>query len=767
MTGQDFHLLEKIFHRALEVPDGAERDRFVESSCPPDLRENLRLLLTCDAAAASEPAAPSGSLPRFGPYQVDRTLGSGGSGLVYLAHRSDGQFEQEVAIKVLRATARTEYHRRRFVFERQVLAQLKHPNIAALFDGGVTAGGEPYLVMEYVAGEHLNAYCDRRRLSLAQRLAIFMQVLDAVEHAHHNLIIHGDLKPSNILTTPQGRIKVVDFGTSRFLDEPGTVSIVAVTPMYASPEQLRAERLTVAVDVFSLGVVLYELLTGNLPFQERGSLFSALERAAREENPRDPAASLTDDAAALRRTSTVELRHAIRGDLSSILRKALAPEPSRRYASVADFAADLERYRRREPIRARPQTWTYRASRFARRNRISVAAAAAVTVAIVGGAWVSLFQARVAAGQRRIAEARLATLQKLTGAILFEFHDAIQSLPGSTPARKLLVQRALEYLNSLDPATTREPAQRAQIVEAYRKIGDVQGNPTNANLGDTAGAMASYRKALALAEPMVAANPNDLDARRVLARLLERMADTQAATGDVQGAVERSTRSLAMFQEITRRDPSPEARQHLGTAHIKLADLLGHPSFPNLGDRAGALEHYRQAEAIYAAQPSNDVTRRYLGIVNERIGRMLELDGRTNEALACYTQSFQIREAFAADHPTDANARRDLAIAHEKLGDMLLESGRPRPALERFRKALAIFESLHALDPLNANARRAVAIECEKLAAAEDRAGHQTKAAQFYGRALTIYREMNASDPSNVGIRSDLQRLATRTGSSR
>jgi tetratricopeptide (TPR) repeat protein len=557
-------------------------------------------------------------------------------------------------------------------------------------------------------------------------------------------------------------VKLLDFGTSRFLDEqtPTTLA-VAMTPKYASPEQLRGERLTTASDVFSLGLILYELLIGAPAFPSGSSLMSVMARAVEDTNAADPGLAITEAAAAARGCSVSQLREAVCGDLASVAHKALAHEPEQRYPSVGEFAADLERYREGQPILARPQTWKYRAAKFLRRNRISAIAGVIVAIALIASVWVSLYQARVAAQQRRIAEVRLESLRKLTSTVLFEFHDAIQQLPGATQARKLLAQRALEYLNSVDPSTAREPAQRAQLIEAYREIGDVQGNPTNANLGDTAGALASYNKALALAEPMEVSNPNDLNARRNLALLLQKIADTQAVAGDVPGAVERSKRSLAMFIDLASRDEQVGAQQQAGTAHIKLADLLGHPSFANLGDRRGALEHYQQAEQIYVSlsHPADAVTRRYLGIIDERIGRMLELDGRTAEALARYEQSFAIREALATDYPTNTNARRDVAIAHEKIGDLLLASGQIGGAFSRFRKALDIFESLHALDPLNANATRAVAIEYEKLATTYERAGDRASASPLYSKALNIYRGMSAADPSNMRVRSDVDRL--------
>jgi serine/threonine protein kinase len=236
-------------------------------------------------------------LPRFGAYQCDGILGSGGMGTVYRAHRDDGQFRHEVAIKVLRGSLRSEWYRERFLSERQILARLNHPNIARLLDGGMTREGEPYLVMELIEGEPLDAFCDSRRLPLEDRLALFGQVIDAVDYAHRNLVVHRDLKPSNILVTKEGRPKLVDFGTSKLVEADAmTTSPHAVTPAYASPEQLRGEPAGVASDVFSGGVILYELMTGAAPFSGSKSITSALRRASGEISAAAPATAVTGDA---------------------------------------------------------------------------------------------------------------------------------------------------------------------------------------------------------------------------------------------------------------------------------------------------------------------------------------------------------------------------------------------------------------------------------------------------------------------------------------
>jgi serine/threonine-protein kinase len=405
MTPAEFKKVEPLFHQALEFPPGADREWFVRDRCPEPLASFLRGLLEADAAQPTPAAETPAAMPCCGPYQAETLLGSGGMGLVYRASRSDGQFTQTVALKLLRSVARTESARGRFRAERQILAQLQHPHIAALHDGGVSAEGEPYLVMEYVGGEPLDRYCDQRRLPPAERLTLFRQVLDAVEYAHRNFIVHGDLKPSNILVTAEGCVKLLDFGTSRFLDEEThTTLAAAMTPKYASPEQLRGERLTTASDVFSLGLILYELLIGAPAFPSGASLMSVMARAMEETNPTDPGSAITEGAAAARGCSITQLREAVRGDVASILLKALAHDPGGRYRSVSDFAADLDRLQAGRPVLARRQTLLYRTGKFVNRHRLPVAAVLAAGIALAALAGYAYRQQRQALEQGRRAQ---------------------------------------------------------------------------------------------------------------------------------------------------------------------------------------------------------------------------------------------------------------------------------------------------------------------------------------------------------------------------
>jgi tetratricopeptide (TPR) repeat protein/predicted Ser/Thr protein kinase len=419
--------VKNIFHEALQHGAGADRIGWVRERCAGDAELLEEVLSLLDAHAemtglATQPRAaqtmefdpdpvPARARPaRFGPYRVDRLIGSGGMGAVYLAHRDDGEFEQKVAIKVMGLHLAGSTFASTLRRERQVLARLSHPHITRLLDGGVAENGEPYLVMEYVDGEPIDAYCDSRRLPVAERLRLFHHVCDAVEYLHRNLIVHRDLKPGNIFVDRQGTVKLLDFGTAKLLADPDTASTQTglMTPRYASPEQVKGEPVTTSSDVFSLGVTLYELLTGCWPFGNAGSAVDGLDRILRGRPASQAVTVLTEQAARERSTSLEHLRRELGGDLSTILTKMLEREPGRRYGTVREVWEDLERYREGRPIAARPHTAWYTARKFVGRNRLAVAAAAAVVLALAGLTVVSIYQSiearRQAARAERVAE---------------------------------------------------------------------------------------------------------------------------------------------------------------------------------------------------------------------------------------------------------------------------------------------------------------------------------------------------------------------------
>jgi len=652
-------------------------------------------------------------------YKILSLLGEGGMGEVYLAE--DAELGRKVAIKLVKRGFGRENLLRQFRQEERILGALNHPNIARLYGGAVSSEGTPYFLMEYVEGDPLASYCELHQSTLIERLQLFRKICSAVSYAHQHLVIHRDLKPGNIRVTPEGEPKLLDFGIAKLLDESSelpdqTVTLAGVmTPEYASPEQVRGERMTTASDVYSLGVVLYQLLTGEKPYRLTSRRPDEIARAITEHAPVRPSAVLSENP-----NSKVQIRKSIRGDLDNIVMLAMRKEPERRYASVAQFSEDIRRHLDGLPVIARKDTWGYRSSKFVRRNRLAVGAAALILLTLVGGIIATSRQARIARLERAKAERRFNDVRKLANSYLFELHDAIENLPGSTSARALLVKRALEYLQSLTVDMQDDPSLQREVIMAYLKVGNVQGNPRNANLGDSAGALQSYEKARAIAENLAAVSADPL-LRRPLALIYEKMADVKAERKQVDEAVQDARKSLTIFRELAAVNPTDTAAQlSVAISQLKVGDILGNPNFVNAGDQSGAMESYQVTRAIlenlHTADASNSRVRRFLGMIHERLGTMSELRNDSAGALAEYQKSAEMRVPLAAEYPNDSTVLRDAAIAYEKIGNALAGQGDLEAALENRSKSLAIFRSLLQADPKNVEAQESLAISHIHLA---------------------------------------------------
>ncbi len=802
MTSAQWHDVRVHFEAALALPE-SERAAYLNTACGADtsLRREVEALLASDAEVGrfledSPLVLPEADAPahwvgrRIGAYRLTEVLGRGGMGAVYAAERADGQFEQHVAIKLVRWDADTRELRQRFHTERQILADLHHPNIARLLDGGVTEDGLPYLVMEHVDGQPITNYCTTHALPIDARLELFRIVCTAVHHAHQNLVVHRDLKPSNILVTAGGTVKLLDFGIAKLLDAraaatksvtPATrTGMQVMTPECAAPEQVRGGPITTATDVYQLGVLLYELLAGRRPYQVRGLAPSEIERIICTEPPTRPSVAVTrrippEGSSPMSSPDTLANwpRPArLRGDLDTIVLKALRKEPERRYSSAEQLADDVRRHRNGLPVTARRDTFTYRAAKFVQRHRAGVLAALIVFVSLVGGIAVALWQAQVAQQQRLRAEQRLADVRQLAGSFLFEFHDAIADLPGSTEARELVIQRALEYLDRLSQQDGASPALQLELATAYRKVGDVQGNPTNANLGRTQDALASYRNGLALTDAVLQQDSSNVEARTTRANVYDKLGDVQATTGALGAAEASKRRAVQLYRALAEGHPDDPARQiSHAVARIKLGDVLGNDNFANRDQPAEALRQYRAAEALlaplYAADSSAARPMRLFGLVYERIGTIHDQQGRLEAALRAYRRSADLREQYAAAHPANTDAIRDWAVAHEKMGDMGVQMGDREAARARYQQARDLFAELAAADPENAQAQRSLAISHIHLGDVAHHPGRPSfgdpaAARVHFEQARTLLEQVYRVDTTRTHIRSLLDLVAGR-----
>jgi eukaryotic-like serine/threonine-protein kinase len=702
----------------------------------------------------------------IGDYKILSLIGGGGMGEVYLAE--DRRLHRKAALKLVRPGMDSEDIVRRFKREELLLASLNHGNIAQLYGSGITADGIPFFAMEFVEGTRIDSYCDEKRLGIRTRLELFRKVCGAVHYAHQHLVVHRDVKPSNILVTPDGEPKLLDFGIAKLLDPRPSLAFTrtvtemrALTPEYASPEQVKGESVTTATDIYSLGVVLYELLTGQRPYRLKTSRPDELSRVICEDEPTKPSTAIAGN-----QQLAVSNRKSLRGDLDNIVLMAMRKEPARRYASVAQFSGDIRRHLEGLPVVARHDTWRYRTSKAIRRNKVGVLAAALVALALLAGIATTSWQARVAHIERARAERRFNDVRTLANSYLFEIHGAIENLPGSTHARQLIVQRALEYLDNLALEEGADLSLQREVVMAYLKAGNVQGNPREANLGNTQGALNSYRKALAIAEkwPVIT---GDVATRRPLALLHEKIADVEVETNQLERAAASARTSLAIFKELAdaHRDSADEQRS-FAISHLKVGDVLGNPNYANLGDSDGAMQNYRAAakilESLRLAGAADARTRRFLGMIHERIGAVFEARGDVPGALAEYQRSAEIRVPLATEFPNDMPIVRDTAIAYEKIGNVMTATGDLEGALENRRKSLEIFRHLLEADPQNMLAQHSLAISHMHLAdlLGEGRAAGtpawRSEAIEHYRNAIGLLEQINRADSANAASRRDL-----------
>ena len=568
---EDWGRLQELFDEICLL-DETSRRIILDERCNGDdgLRTQVQRMVRAfdDERAANSDAQGRSSGPRLGAWQAIRLLARGGMGEVWLARRADGQHEQQAAVKILSPYLSGPDSVHRFRRERELLARLEHPNIARLLDGGVSAQGEPYLVMEYVDGIRLDQYCDQHRLSVRARLELMIKVCAAVNSAHQYLVVHRDLKPGNILVTTDGEPKLLDFGIAKMIDaesgreQTATVNLF-LTPMYASPEILRGEPATVASDVYSLGVLLYELLTGRRPFHTSHAFPAAeLERALHETAPERPS-QVTQAAAEQRATTPGRLRQALKGDLTTILQKALEYDPTRRYLSAERLAGDLNSYLSNRPILARPQTLRYRAAKFVSRHRLTVSLAVLTLLGIAIGVTSTITE-------KRVAERRFDQVRSLAHYVLFDLYDGVSNLSGSARVRAEMANRATDYLNTLAREAKDDRGLRLELAGGYLRLGDIQGNMFRTNLGDTAAALGSYQKGLDILDPL----DNDPGAVRLRTLLeLHRAQATDARSGGKE-AFDRLHAAVERFENLAGQSPSVEDDYQLGQAYSMLGQLI-------------------------------------------------------------------------------------------------------------------------------------------------------------------------------------------------
>jgi serine/threonine protein kinase/tetratricopeptide (TPR) repeat protein len=790
MTPERWAQVKEVLYAVLDL-EPEQRPAYLTRVCAnePSLRQEVESFILSHAQVDSDflktinpDSAGSDSVEArrslvgrlIGPYRIVEEIGVGGMGEVYRAVRADDQYHKEVAIKVVRRGFDTDSGLRRFKAERQILASLDHPNIARLLDSGSTEDNLPYVVMELVEGQAIDEYCDGHNLSLVERLQLFRLVCAAVHYAHQHLVVHRDLKPGNILVTEEGVPKLLDFGIAKLLapeifsqslDRTATLMRV-MTPEFASPEQVRGESITTASDVYSLGVVLYRLLTGCSPYRIKSEAPHEIAREICEVDPQKPSTAITcaqeqvngDEVSGwlppsvpTREQETRRMRRRLAGDLDNIILMALRKEPQRRYSSVAQFSEDIRRHLEGLPVVARKDTVGYRAGKFVTRNKVGVAAAALVVVMLTAGVVALVREARIAAANQRRAEARFNDVRKLANSLLFDIHDSIRELPGSTPARKLIVESALQYLDGLAKESTGDPSLQRELADAYERVGLVQGGyPGMPNLGDTAGALASFRKMVAIRQALTEAHPDSVKDQIGLAGSYRFLSDLQAAyLGDVQGGFENCMKAVAVMEELHKARPDDrEVEVELALDYDKLGDIEGggNGSSASLANPHAGLDHHNKELALVLEVEKQKGTgarlQRWIAIIHFKLQNDLIQTGDRSAAMLHARQATEILERLAKQN-NNANAQRELGTLYAAIANLLEINGQFAGALEYSRKELQLIQPVIAADPKNLEYREDLANSQASVGYNLSKLGRFGEGISFLRRGLAEMTELN------------------------
>jgi tetratricopeptide (TPR) repeat protein len=732
-----------------------------------------------EGSAVPLPARTGAAGHIVGAYTLVAPLGYGGMGTVWLAERNDGRFTRLAAIKFLNVALK-DRGEDRFRREGRILGKLTHPHIANLIDAGLSADGQPYLVLEHVDGLPIDRYCDERQLDLQARVRLFLDVLAAVAHAHANLIVHRDLKPSNVLITKDGQVKLLDFGIAKLLEDDAVASgsltregDVAMTPRFATPEQLTGGTVSTATDIYGLGVLLYLLVTGRHPAESSVNSPAELMKAIVEQEPRRASAVAADPRA----------RRSLRGDVDTILERALRKDPNERYASATAFADDLRRYLNHEPISARPDRVTYRAMKFVRRHRWGVAAAATVFMTLAVGLY-------LVNRERVIADNRFGQQRHLIEQV-FNLDSQIRNLPGTTEARQALVALSLGYLERLAADARRDVDLSFDLANGYWRVARIQGVPSELNLGDFKAAEESLQKAAALIDTVLAKRPQDRKAlirassiahdRMIIAdserRRTDQLAHARAVESYLNTLLQLGTASPLELEDVAvglgntalshvnmhRYDDGVRlarrmvdlARNHgLHARHVPFGLSVVANALRSQGDFDGALVAIREARSlsdrINHPNETSKMLDRYGILLRE--GLILGEDrtpslNRPAEAIAPLKEAFDLVDAAAERDARDFTSRTRAGTTGRELGDILRWHD-PVAALRYYDAALARLSEIRN----NLKARRDRAVILAESSYPLRSLGRAAAAKTRLDEAVAILKETKDYPAERLGI---------------
>ena len=759
--------LSPLLSKALDMNDGERAGWFraIEQTHPaltPTLRkmlaaheraERLRELETVPRLASAPQRSSAFAMGiRVGPFALLRLLGRGGMGEVWLANQVDGRIEREVALKLPTVYLHSEVWRERFHRERDILAKLTHPNIARLFDAGVSdeqaSRGQPYLAMECIEGESLTDFALAQRLSIRERLQLFRQILAAVAHAHRHLVVHRDLKPANILIDKNGQVKLLDFGIAKLIDD--DTALIAeldltkiggrvMTLRYAAPEQVADGIISTATDTYALGVILHELMTGLSPYRAVREARPLTEAALLGEEPAFPSSlAMTSDIAAERKSVSAKLlSRQIAGDLDAIIIKAMRRNSADRYASVEQFDEDVQRHLDQLPVKAREGTWRYLAGRFVARYKLPIAAAAVVLVTLVVGVMMVERERRVAVAEKARAEKHFASVRKLANSFMFDVHGEIENLAGSLKARQTLIGTALQYLDSLASEARDDPELALEVAVAYRKLAEIKGDGRGAHLGESSNARRNAERAAALLDAVEVREPNNINIlreHRVLALFLGRLT---LEAGDA-GGVKETEKAANIAEKITRLPGADFGdRRNLGATLAEYGGILAVVK----DDHAAATVQLARAvdilEVLVRENPADVLTRARLAYAYERAALAAEVTGKKEQrprAIELFEKSIATTESLIRDDAANLSHQQTLVKRYNNAARAMLKFGDRNGARDKAAKGSALAARLVAADPGNVGN---ATMQVSALATAAD---IENKSGQF-DHAIALARE--------------------------
>jgi eukaryotic-like serine/threonine-protein kinase len=735
--------IRELFSKALECAP-AERTSLLTGLPEPVRVEVLSLLFAHESAGRfldDSDHAEDAAGERFGPYRLLEQIGQGGMAIVYRAVRDDGEFEREVAIKLVGGRLLAGEWERRFIEERRILALLDHPNIVRMIDGGVS-NRQRYLVMELVSGHPVTEYCRERSQSLPARLRLFQDVCAAIQYAHQRMIIHRDLKPSNILVTAEGTVKVLDFGIARLLDtgtggEATTTLFHPLTLVSASPEQVRDDRLTLASDIYALGLLLYELLTGRNP-QSAERRAEIMQRILHSDPP-----------------PPSKVAQSVPRDLDVIVLKALAKEPSRRYASAAELSADVDRFLERRPVLAHPPSRMYAAARFCARNRALTAVGLALLIAVLGGLAAFSWQARRAEYHRSIAERRFNEARRLLYTVIHQIQPQLAAVDGTVGIRRSLIEQTLVYLEALSVDASDNPALMRELIDSYVALAYVSADPGTANTGDRGRASEILGKAEKLAQVLEKTAPADPLTVRSLAAFEWAAARHAAFYGSRGTALAYAGRALARSERLAASAPADgNAAETLALSLMTFADVGG------VRDRVAREALYRRCIALWQVrleQQPSDQTRRNAALAYKNLASLLEGAANFRESLAAANEAKRLDEVLLARQPSSPALQMALAFDLGAIGSAWYGLHNYLEALRNMQQSVALRERVRAANPGDRRASDRLAYALLDLAHTEAAIGRRAPARSHLLRTVDLYRSLARGGPL---VRQSLFRFA-------